>query len=317
MMKYRHNILLSLFTSMALVLFSGSLFALDLTRKLTNADCRVIEDISYDTNLVAKFSDALLWKVSKEGRQPSYVFGTIHVSDPRITNLPEPVETALKNSDIFVMEALPTPEEALSLAQMMFYADGTTLKDYLDDDLFNRTAKVLSNFQLPIEAVSVMRPWAAFLLMNYPADNTMPLDLKLLEIAMSQGARTIGLETLSEQGAVFSEMALDDQFRLLLDTLCNYDLVMQDIEEMKRLYLKKDLNGLLNTGTQHAYSDEQVYKELNKRLLTDRNKIMADRMQAVLQEGDAFIAIGALHLPGNEGVIARLSQQGYKITAIY
>ncbi len=302
---------------MALVLFSGSLFALDLTRKLTNADCRVIEDISYDTNLVAKFSDALLWKVSKEGRQPSYVFGTIHVSDPRITNLPEPVETALKNSDIFVMEALPTPEEALSLAQMMFYADGTTLKDYLDDDLFNRTAKVLSNFQLPIEAVSVMRPWAAFLLMNYPADNTMPLDLVLFEIAMSQGARTIGLETLSEQGAVFSEMALDDQFRLLLDTLCNYDLVMQDIEEMKRLYLKKDLNGLLNTGTQHAYSDEQVYKELNKRLLTDRNKIMADRMQAVLQEGDAFIAIGALHLPGNEGVIARLSQQGYKITAIY
>jgi len=317
MMKYRHNKLLSLITSMALVLFSGSLFALDLTRKLTNADCRVIEDISSDTPTIAIFSDALLWKVSKEGRQPSYVFGTIHVSDPRITNLPETVETALKNSDIFVMEVLPTPEEALSLAQMMFYADGTTLKDYLDDDLFNRIAKVLSNFQLPIEAVSVMRPWAAFLLMNYPADNTMPLDLVLFEIAMSQGARTIGLETLSEQGAVFSEMSLDDQFRLLLDTVCNYDLVMQDIEEMKRLYLKKDLNGLLNAGTQHAYADEPVYKELNKRLLADRNKIMADRMQAVLQEGDAFIAIGALHLPGNEGVIDRLSQQGYKITAIY
>ena len=317
MMKYRHNKLLSLVTSMALVLFSGSLFALDLTRKLTNADCRVIEEIFSDTQTIAIFSDALLWKVSKEGREPSYVFGTIHVSDPRITNLPEPVETALKNSDIFVMEALPTPEEALSLTQMMFYADGTTLKDYLDDDLFNRIAKVLSNFQLPIEAVSVMRPWAAFLLMNYPEDNTMPLDLVLFEIAMSQGARTIGLETLSEQGAVFSEMSLDDQFRLLLDTVCNYDLVMLDIEEMKRLYLKKDLNGLLNVGTQHAYADEPVYKELNKRLLADRNKIMADRMQAVLQEGDAFIAIGALHLPGNEGVIDRLSQQGYKITAIY
>jgi hypothetical protein len=155
------------------------------------------------------------------------VFGTIHVSDPRITNLPETVETALKNSDIFVMEVLPTPEEALSLAQMMFYADGTTLKDYLDDDLFNRIAKVLSNFQLPIEAVSVMRPWAAFLLMNYPADNTMPLDLVLFEIAMSQGARTIGLETLSEQGAVFSEMALDDQFRLLLCLInCGYFITL-------------------------------------------------------------------------------------------
>jgi len=317
MMKYRHNKLLSLVTSVALVLFSGSLFALDLSRKLTNADCRVIEEISSDTQTVAIFGDALLWKISKDGRQPSYVFGTIHVSDPRITNLPEPVETALINSGIFVMEALPAPEEALSLAQMMFYADGTTLKDYLDDDLFNRTAKVLSNFQLPIEAVSVMRPWAAFLMMNYPADNTMPLDLKLFEIATGQGARTTGLETLSEQGAVFSEMTLENQFRLLLDTVCNYDLVMQDIEEMKRLYLEKDLNGLLRVGSQHAYANEPVYRELNKRLLTDRNRIMADRMQAVLQEGDAFIAIGALHLPGNEGVIARLSQQGYKITAIY
>jgi len=317
MMKYRHNKLLSLVTSIALILFSGSLFALDLTRKLTNADCRVIEGMPSDTQAVAIFSDTLLWKVSKGSIQSSYVFGTIHVSDPRIANLPETVKSALKNSEIFVMEALPTPEEALSLSQMMFYADGTTLKDYLDDDLFNRTAKVLSNFQLPIEAVSVMRPWAAFLIMNYPADNTMPLDLKLFEIAMSQGVRTIGLETLSEQGAVFSGMALDDQFRLLLDTVCNYDLVMQDIEEMKRLYLKKDLNGLLNAGTRHAYADERVYKELNKRLLTDRNKIMVDRMQTVLQEGDAFIAIGALHLPGNDGVIARLRQQGYKMTAIY
>jgi hypothetical protein len=86
---------------------------------------------------------------------------------------------------------------------------------------------------------------------------------------------------------------------------------------MKRLYLKKDLNGLFNLGTQHAYADEQVYRELSKRLLTDRNKIMVDRMETVLQGGDAFIAIGALHLPGNEGVIARLREQGYKITAIY
>jgi hypothetical protein len=104
---------------------------------------------------------------------------------------------------------------------------------------------------------------------------------------------------------------------LLLDTVCNYDLVNQGIEEMKEFYLQRDLNGLLNASAQHPYADEPVYKELNKKLLTDRNKIMIDRMQSVLQEGGAFIAIGALHLPGNDGVIAGLSQQGYKITAVY
>ncbi len=321
-MRSRHNKLLPLIFSSVLVIFpqvllSGPLSAADLKGKLTNADCRVIEETTSESNSVAKFSNAVLWKVSNAGKSSSYIFGTIHVSDPRITNLPDPVKSALNNSDTFVMEALPTPEEALALSQMMFYADGTTLKDYLDDELFQRIAKVLSIFQLPIEAAAVLKPWAAFLIMNYPADNMMPLDLKLLEIATSQGARTMGLETLSEQGAIFSEMTLDKQLRLLLDTVCNYDLVNQGIEEMKEFYLQRDLNGLLNANAQHPHADEPVYKELNKKLLTDRNKIMIDRMQSVLKEGGAFIAIGALHLPGDNGVIAGLSQQGYTITAIY
>ena len=270
MMQYRHSKILPLFAAVILALFSNLMSAADFQKKLTNADCRVIEATTSDSSSIAKFSDALLWKVSKAGNSSSYI-----------------------------------------------YADGTTLKDYLDDDLFYRTAKVLSAFQLPVEAVVVMRPWAAFLIMNYPADNTLPLDLKLFEIAMDQGAKTAGLETLREQGAVFSEMALKDQLRLLRDTVCNYTMVTQGIEEMKQFYLARDLNGLLAASAQHPYADEPLYKELNKRLLTDRNKLMIDRMQPYLQKGNAFIAVGALHLPGNDGIIENLNQQGYKITAIY
>jgi len=316
-MKYRLKNICSPFASVLIIVFSNLICAAEFEPKLTNSDCRIFEETSFETSFIAKYSQALLWKVSKAGNSSSYIFGTIHVSDPRITDLPEAVESALNNSDTFVMEALPTSEETLLLSQMMFYADGTTLKDYLDDELFQRTAKVLSAFQLPIEAVVVMRPWAAFLIMNYPADNTMPLDLKLLEIAESKGAKTAGLETLREQGAVFSEMALQDQLRLLLDTVCNYTMVTQGIEEMKQFYLARDLNGLLAASTQHPYADEPLYKELNKRLLTDRNKLMIDRMQPYLRKGNAFIAVGALHLPGNDGIMENLNQQGYKITAIY
>ena len=317
MMKYRRSQIPSLFTAVVLFLISNQIFSADIQHKLTNADCRVFDKTYSDSNSSAKYSDALLWKVSKAGSSSSYIFGTIHVSDPEITNLPEAVKSALINSDTFVMEALPNPEDVLTLSQMMFYMDGTTLSEFLDDELFLRTATVLSEFQLPIEAVAIMRPWAAFLMMNYPADNPMPLDLKLLEIAMGQGAKTAGLETLSEQGAVFSEMALNDQLRLLLDTVCNYNLVAQGIEEMKQFYLQKDLNGLLAASAQHPYADEPLYKDLNKRLLTDRNKLMIDRMQQFLQKGDAFIAVGALHLPGDDGIVESLNQLGYEITAIY
>lgn len=304
-------------TAFLLLSVSSLIFAVEQERKLTNADCRVTQKTSSGLKSTAKFSDALLWKVSKAGYFPSYVFGTIHVSDPRITNLPTVVQSALNNSDTFVMEALPTVDAEIALAQLMFYTDGTLLKNYVDDELFHRIASILSTFQLPVAAVALMRPWAAFLIMNYPADNTMPLDLKLLETAMEQGVKTAGLETLTEQITVFSEMSLADQLRLLLDSVCNYNSLTQSIEEMKQFYLDKDLNSLLAANTQQSYADEPLYKDLHQRLLTDRSKLMVDRMQSFLRKGNAFIAVGALHLPGDDGIMENLSQQGYKITAIY
>ncbi len=299
------------------VFFTGLLSANDLQNKLTNADCRVIKKTASESGPVAEFSNAILWEVSKEGRQSSHIFGTIHVSDVEVSHLPEPVKSALDNSDIFVMEALLTPKETSTFRQMMFYTDASTLHDYVDDELFQRIAKILSGYHVSKETAVIMKPWAAFLIMSYPANNTLPLDLKLLGMAMRQGISTMGLETLAEQAAVFSEMALEKQLRLLLDTVCHYDSLAQGIEEMKELYLHRDLNGLLNASKQYLYADETMYKEINKKLITDRNKTMIERMQQVLQQGNAFIAIGALHLPGDDGVIAGLSRQGYKITAIY
>ncbi len=317
MRKFHNNKLLNCLLSIALIIYSGLLLADESRQKLTNADCLVIGDTPYETKSVISYSEGLLWQVSKQGVAPSFVFGTIHVSDTRITTLPEPVKSALNNAETFVMEALPTAEAALSLSQMMFYADGQKLKDYLDDELFNRVAKILMNHQLPVEAVTLMKPWAAYLMMNYPPNDGLPLDLKLFEIASANGANTMGLETLAEQGAVFNDMDVEAQLGLLLDTVCNHDALVKSIEEMKQFYIDRDLNGLMSAGMDHPYVDEPIYQDLIKRLLTDRNKLMTDRMLDVLSEGNAFIAIGALHLPGDDGVIARLNQLGYKTSAIY
>ncbi len=51
-----------------------------------------------------------------------------------------------------------------------------------------------------------------------------------------------------------------------------------------------------------------------KALLTDRNHVMAERAVPLLEKGNAFIAVGAMHLPGNEGLISLLKQKGYSLT---
>jgi uncharacterized protein YbaP (TraB family) len=283
----------------------------------TMQDCRPHEETTQQTTRPLVYSNALLWKISKNGQQASYIFGTIHVSDPRITNLPEPVHAAIDNARVFVMEALPDQEESMKLSKMMFFNDGKKLHDYLDDDLFTRAANILDDYKIASESINFLKPWAAFIIMSYPSGDSVPLDLQLLGTARNHGLETRGLETLSEQGQVFSSMDIQSQVRLLLDTLCNYDKVSSDFESMKILYLKKDLQALYNYSQKYSFPGDKLYDDLFQRLLIDRNHMMAERMQQALGGGNAFIAIGAMHLPGDEGVLALLHKQDYTITAVY
>lgn len=282
----------------------------------SESDCLPAQPLEQAGTLL-DYSDAVLWKISSDGRKPSYIFGTIHVSDPKITTLPIVVREKLDNTSVFAMEALPDPEEVERFSRMMFFNDGTTLKDFLDQDLLNRTNIILSKYNLSPLSVPLLKPWAAFLIMNYPAEEGMPLDLQLLAIARENGAELHGLETLTEQGNIFSSFDLDTQIRLLLDTVCNYDILISDFEIMKSLYLARDLNALYSFSNKYSFSQEKIYQDLVKKILTDRNKIMADRMQSILARGDAFIAIGALHLPGSDGVLSLLGSRGYRISPVY
>jgi uncharacterized protein len=263
------------------------------------------------------YAQGLLWKISKENVDSSYLFGTIHVSDSDVTTLPDAVDKALTESDQFVMEALPDAEQMLLFSQMMFFHDGQRLSELIDTPLYNKTKSILSSYHLGADAVSVMKPWAAFLLMNYPPDPGDPLDLVLMSLAQQNGATITGLESLKEQAQIFSDLNIDEQVKLLTDTVCHYDVVEEDFIAMKSFYLKRDLGGLYNYTQRYSMSQKPVYEKLMQKLIVDRNKTMAERMQSMLKKGKSFIAIGAMHLAGEDGVLALLEEQGYSVSAIY
>jgi uncharacterized protein YbaP (TraB family) len=264
------------------------------------------------------YSRGLLWKISKHNNdESSYLFGTIHVSDEDITTLPAVVDQALHDSEQFVMEALPDAEQTLIFSRMMFFNDGHLLSELVDSAIFNRTQSILSAYKLGSNAVSVMKPWAAFLLMNYPPDEGEPLDMVLLSLAQENGASVAGLETIREQAEIFNDLNIDEQVKLLTDAVCHYDVVEEDFTAMKSFYLKRDLGGLYNYTQRHSMNHEPVYKKLMQKLIIDRNLTMVKRMQPMLDKGNSFIAIGALHLTGKQGVLALLEQQGYTVSVIF
>lgn len=306
------SILVSLFVALPL-LINPHLYA----KELGLNDCRALELSRGVAGETLEYSNALLWRVSKPNIPTSHIYGTIHVSDPDVTALPNEVSTVLLDADIFTMEAIPDDEELLKFSEMMFFNDGTTLRDFLDEKLFMRTADILSDHQFTTEMVLFLKPWAAFLIMNYPPDDGLPLDFQLMNTAQENGARITALETLEEQAQIFGGMALESQLRLLLDSVCHYEVLEEDFEVMKSYYLDRNLNDLYIHSNQYTNVDEKLYKDLVKRLLNDRNHTMVERMQDILKEGNAFIAIGAMHLPGPEGVLALLASKGFTVTPVY
>jgi len=285
-------------------------------KELISEHCKPLVESQSSTEDV-RHSKGLLWKINKEDKETSYLFGTIHVSDTEITTLPDVVDRALHESDQFVMEALPDFEQMLLLSKMMFFSDGQRLSEFVDTTIYDKTTEILSSYQLGPDAVSIMKPWAAFLMMNYPPDQGEPLDLVLLSLAQQNGAAVAGLESLKEQGEIFNQLSLDEQVKLLTDTVCHYDIVEKDFAIMKSLYLKRDLGGLYSYAQRYSMNDEPIYKKLMQKLIVDRNNTMVERMQPMLEKGNSFIAIGAMHLTGEEGVLTLLEKQGYSVSAIF
>ena len=268
-------------------------------KQLISAHCEPLLDSQFEAEVIP-YAQGLLWKISKNNKSPSYLFGTIHISDKDVTTLPDVVDKALHESEQFVMEALPDAEQMLLFSRMMFFHDGQQLAELVDTSIYKKTKSILSAYHLGDDAVSIMKPWAAFLLMNYPPDAGDPLDLVLLSLAQQNGATVSGLETLKEQADIFSDLKMPDQVKLLTDTVCHYDVIEEDFIAMKSFYLKRDLGGLYNYTQRYSMSKEPVYEKLMKKLIVDRNKTMAERMQPMLDKGKSFIAIGAMHLTGAE-----------------
>ena len=264
-----------------------------------------------------EYGQGLLWQVTQQDAPPSYLFGTIHVAERHVSAQLEKVREALAGSEIFVMEAIFEPDGIESLRKMMFFTDGTRLQDVIPAGLYAETLAILGAYHVTETDLAAMKPWAAYLTMSYPADMGVILDQRLLHLALEAGLDTMGLESVVEQGGLFNSFSLDDQVRLLTDAVCHRGILEEDFAKMISLYADGDLAGLSSYGQRYSFDDNTLYETLTDRLLTRRNRLMTERMQAALEAGSAFIAVGALHLPGEEGILALLERRGFEITRVF
>lgn len=266
-----------------------------------------------------QFSQGLLWEITSRSGKVSHVLGTMHSDDPRITTLALPVQKAFESAGSFTGEVMMDMATIMTMSQMMYYTDGTQLKDVIGDDRYQKCTELLVQYGIPDFMVGMMKPWAVATTISLPKPRTGQfLDLMLFQQAMAAGKQVYGLESAHEQMSVMDEMPKSEQIAMLDEAIENFDNLPDIFQRFVEAYLSRDLNQLLDLNEEFMKdSDPAVAQRFEQNLVVKRNHLMVERMQPRLTEGNAFIAVGALHLPGEQGILKLLDEKGYQVKSVY
>jgi uncharacterized protein YbaP (TraB family) len=265
------------------------------------------------------FGEGILFRIEKGDTQPSYLFGTVHLEDERVLKLPEPVRRAFDESRTVVLEITLDETAILAAAMGMFITDGRELRDLVGEDLYLRTVTVMEGRGIPEVALRHYKPWSVMILLLVPPPETGEfLDLVLYRTAQTEGKQLRALESVEEQLAVFDDISEDQQVKMLEETLNNLDKLPTMFTEMLNAYLTRDLAGLVEINEAYQkLGDQELARMFQERLIDSRNQRMVERLHPMLEEGGLFIGVGALHLPGETGILNLLDNAGYRVEAVY
>ena len=274
----------------------------------------------------------LLWRIEAPGAPASHLFGTMHSPDPRVLTLPESAARAFAASETLVIELQTIGDAGAAAAQALFQSmlldDDRSLSAMLGERPFAVVAEALEEKGLPAAIVDKLKPWGAYLMLMAPprgeGSEAMVLDQRLEAEALRRGMTVAALETLDEQVAVFAGMAEADMVQLLLaivDTAAEAGGLAPYIDEFLEAvtghYLEGDLAAILALSRgQLPGGDAALAERLMTRMIDDRNHRFADRLDDALRKGGAFVAVGALHLPGEAGLVALLEDQGFTVSVL-
>lgn len=275
----------------------------------------------------------LFWKIEGKGSAPSYLLGTMHVSDPRVLDMPAGAAEAHAEARTIVIESDEILDEKKAMAailakpELTMFTDGQSIETLLSPDDLAILEAGLKRRGLVLSAVSRMKPWMLASFVALPAcelarktQNAAFLDKKIAVDAVAAGKPVKGLETLDEQLSAMAELPLEFHLKSLVETVKLGDQMEDVVETMTELYLQGEtgltIPALKAVTPSGAGDDESAYVAFESTIISQRNHKMAERANPLLIDGGVFMAVGALHLPGEDGLVELLRKQGFEVTLV-
>ena len=279
------------------------------------AGCHAQQEHSFT---VQKNNNTLLWQVSGNGlKHPSFLFGTFHLLCKDDIHFSDPLKEAVKESNEIYMELdMDDPSTLLSGMLYMNMQDGKKLSDlYTPEEYKKLETYFTDSLNTPMIMFQRAKPYFLVALL-YPKmmDCSSPsgVEEELLKIAKENKKEIKGLETMQFQASVFDIIPYEWQAKELLKNIDSFSTYKNEFDEMIELYKNQELDSMQNmVGASEFGSDK--FEDI---LLKDRNKKWVNELSEIMKNESVFVAVGAGHLSGDNGLINLLKKDGYIVSPL-
>lgn len=260
---------------------------------------------------------SLLWEISGNGlASPSYLYGTIHMIGKKDFFVREEVDSAFSKCGQVAFEIdLDDMKELASMQAWINLPEDLTLDAIMTADQYNRIKNYFADsLGLDIRDFNHQKPFYLYqqFLFGLEKGEQESYEIYFLTKSMSEQKPITGLEKISDEFRVIDKMSYAEQIGWVLDGIDSVNAYRDDFKDLIKAYRDEDLEKLQIMLAE----DPVVTGEFETALLTERNQNWMDEIVTLTHQMPTFIAVGAMHLPGENGLIHLLSAQGYTVKPV-
>ena len=264
--------------------------------------------------IVLAADNGLLWKLEAPSGKVSYLLGTMHTDDQRVTEFSPKILEAFNQSEAFMMETLPPRDPSI------FMMKQGTVSEMMTEKEFDQVRDLADFHSMHIEAAMHMKPWLLAVIFDLPKPKALySMDELLMAKAEEQDKKIIGLEKMRDHFSVLDAVSMDDQMVMLRAVLKRSQKDKErDYEKLLKTYQSGDLKKIIDLDDKitGGMLPKAVWENMRVKLIDERNAGMAEGLVSVAKDQAVFAAVGASHLAGEGGILGRLRNAGFTVTSV-
>jgi uncharacterized protein YbaP (TraB family) len=278
----------------------------------------ILSSFLWKSNQTAQQQTSLLWKIEGNGlKQPSYLFGTMHLIEKQYFYFPESLEKLVKKSDFLVMEIAGIPDQAEAMKYVVLQ-EGTFYDFFTPQQMDTILAWTKSKMMMDEKTFkTTFSKFKPFVLVQTATQmqfmgKTESYEMTFQNIANKNKIKMEGLETIADQMKIFDDLTKEQQAEMVMEGIRDEVKSNEMSTKMQQIYRRQRIDSLYNM----IHAEGGVLAAEQNKFLDNRNKNWIPKIKNYVSQGKAFIAVGAGHLGGENGVIRLLEKEGFTVTPV-